>query len=222
MTSDPFVHFDGAYVLGVLPPDERAAFEAHLLTCDECAARVRELEPMPALLGRLGEANLRMLDVEDPVPDTLLPRLLKAARARRRRGGALVAGLVGAVAACAVALAVVLWPSSTPRPAPAVAMHALRAGVPVHATVRLVSKSWGTDVQMHCTYAERPGDHTDQRVPYVLVVSGVNGVQQRIGSWTLGPGESETFHSPTSLRVGQIDRLVLEVAGDRPVLELDL
>ena len=40
----------GAYVLGSLDPDERAAFEAHLAGCEECAAEVRALRRVTAVL----------------------------------------------------------------------------------------------------------------------------------------------------------------------------
>jgi anti-sigma factor RsiW len=60
----------GAYVLDALPPEERAAFEAHLAGCPACRAEVTELgrvvevlplavepaEPSPALRGRILEA----------------------------------------------------------------------------------------------------------------------------------------------------------------------
>ncbi|MFF3014572.1 anti-sigma factor domain-containing protein [Streptomyces sp. NPDC057939] len=41
----------GAYVLDALPPAERAAFEAHLATCPDCAREVREFAATAALLG---------------------------------------------------------------------------------------------------------------------------------------------------------------------------
>ncbi|MET9608472.1 anti-sigma factor [Streptomyces sp. NPDC006512] len=41
----------GAYVLDALPAAERAAFEAHLETCADCAREVRELAATAALLG---------------------------------------------------------------------------------------------------------------------------------------------------------------------------
>jgi putative transcriptional regulator len=43
----------GAYALGVLEGAERAAFEAHLVTCADC---VREVEGERVALGRLGRA----------------------------------------------------------------------------------------------------------------------------------------------------------------------
>ena len=40
----------GLYVLGALTPTERAAFEAHLATCVDCAAEVRSLSPVASAL----------------------------------------------------------------------------------------------------------------------------------------------------------------------------
>ena len=40
---DELRHDAAAYALGILQPDERAAFEAHLPSCAECTAEVREL-----------------------------------------------------------------------------------------------------------------------------------------------------------------------------------
>jgi anti-sigma-K factor RskA len=42
----------GAYVLGSLDPHERAVFEAHLSTCDECAAEVRAFRGVATALAR--------------------------------------------------------------------------------------------------------------------------------------------------------------------------
>lgn len=41
----------GAYVLGILDPDEALAFEEHLVGCDGCAAEVEALLPTALLLG---------------------------------------------------------------------------------------------------------------------------------------------------------------------------
>ena len=48
--TDPYRFDDAAYVMGALSPDERLEFEAHLLSCSDCSARVREVETLPALL----------------------------------------------------------------------------------------------------------------------------------------------------------------------------
>ena len=47
---DELRHDAAAYALGVLDPDERAAFETHLAGCAECAAEVREMRRAAASL----------------------------------------------------------------------------------------------------------------------------------------------------------------------------
>jgi anti-sigma-K factor RskA len=81
----------GAYVLDALPEDERAAFAAHLRTCESCRREVAQLTPVVGLLPRLLELDL---DVDEetgasafvpPVPSSnLRDRILDAARAEGR------------------------------------------------------------------------------------------------------------------------------------------
>ena len=55
-------HSLGAYVLGDLPPDERAAIAAHLEGCAECRAEARSLEGVAAILPLADPAR-----IEEPV-----------------------------------------------------------------------------------------------------------------------------------------------------------
>ncbi len=61
----------GAYILGALPDDERAAFEAHLRECPACQLELRELGPIAALLPRLYD-DLDLPGI-DPLPLNLEP-----------------------------------------------------------------------------------------------------------------------------------------------------
>jgi len=76
VSTDEFSTYDAAYVLGALSPPERSAFEAHLRTCTSCAAGVTALAGLPGLL-----AKVPLEQVIDPapvpLPQTLLPRLLR-------------------------------------------------------------------------------------------------------------------------------------------------
>jgi anti-sigma-K factor RskA len=54
-----------AYALGVLDPDDRASFEAHLAGCDECAAEVRSLRRVATALAGT---------VSQPIPPPALRR----------------------------------------------------------------------------------------------------------------------------------------------------
>lgn len=215
--TDPFEHFDAAYVLGALSPGERTLFEEHLLTCAACVGRVAEVGGLPEQLAVLSAADV--LPEAPPLPDTVLPALLRAAgRRRRRTRGLLVA--VGAVAAAAlVALAVLIWPSSSAPPRP-LAMRAI-PGAPVSATVRLINRTWGTELDVHCRYAKT--GPASGAVPYVLVVAGTDGSKQSLSRWKLGPGGEGDFIGATDLERDDIDRISIQLLPSRlTVLMLDV
>jgi hypothetical protein len=210
---DPFRYDDAAYVLGALDEGERASFEAHLETCAECRARVVEARAAQQLL-----AGVDVLAVEDagPLPDTLLPGLLRAAKRERSRRRWLTTSLAGLAAACAVALAVVLLPTGSGSSGePTAAMTQLRPG-PVSATAKLVAKGWGTEIDLECRYT----DNADRYAPYNLVVVDDLNRAHPAGSWTLAPGTETTFTSGTSLQMSDISRVVITLEDGTPILQL--
>ena len=102
MTDCGHEHEDGAYVLGALSPEERVAFERHLPDCAECARSVRELAGLPGLLARV---PVEIVDPELeplPVPETLLPAVVRQARQSQRRRRWVTSALVAAAAAIAI------------------------------------------------------------------------------------------------------------------------
>jgi anti-sigma-K factor RskA len=79
----------GAYVLGSLDADERAAFEAHLSTCAECAAEVRSLRRVTDALAHSvpqrtpsPELRQRVLDSLAATPAARTPSEVAATPAR--------------------------------------------------------------------------------------------------------------------------------------------
>jgi anti-sigma factor RsiW len=241
--TDPFELDDGAYVLGALDDDERRAYEAHLETCAPCRARVAELRDTAALLSALPRSagadlltgappaafgdlvaepsNLPVRPV-DPMPDTLLPGLLRRVRRERVRRRFLTAGIGAVAAACLVAIALVLAPNgSSPGPAhrpAAVAMVAVKPS-PVSATARLISRGWGTQIEVHCTYPS----YERGRFAYRLVVIDKANKAHDAGDWTLVPGKSQVdFTSGTSVATGQIARVQIRTPTGTPVLELNV
>jgi anti-sigma-K factor RskA len=86
------------YVLGALSPPERAAFEAHVATCAECAAEVRSLEAIAGLLATTASPL-------DP-PPALRERVVRSIPRDRpaARRPAAVAPWLAAVAAVVVAV----------------------------------------------------------------------------------------------------------------------
>ena len=201
-------------MLDALPPDERAAFEAHLTTCPDCRARVAEARAAMGMLAGLSEA-----DIADPgpMPDTLLPGLLRrVGREQTRRR--LVAGSIGAVAAAIVtALVIVLWPGSSTSTPPANAFQSVVPS-PVTATATLVSKAWGTEIDLHCHYS----DNVDRYEPYKMVVVDTQGGRHDVGSWTLSPGHEVDFTTGTAVQESDIARVEITRENGSPILQLSL
>jgi hypothetical protein len=207
--SDPFRHDDGAYLLGALDDSDRRAYEAHLRTCEDCRARLAEARAAVDLL-----AGLTVADVAEPepVPDTLLPGLLRAARRERARRAWLVRGIATVAAACALALAVVLWPTGSSTSAPD-AFVPVRPS-PISATARLVSHGWGTEIDLHCRYAK----NLEQYRPYYLKVVDKANRAVPAGTWRLAPGGETDLVTVTDLRRDQISRLEITTADGTPLL----
>jgi anti-sigma-K factor RskA len=212
-TVDPFAHDDAAYVLGALSSDERAAFERHLETCPECTKRVREVASMPALLASVPASAYG--DEPDDPPANLLPHLLSRVRFEQRRRRWLTSGLAGLAAACLVALAVVVWPSSSATSAPRPQAMSALVSSPVHATAALSSVAWGTKIDLVCEYYTNPTRQWD----YQLVVVDKNNVPHPAGSWKLVPGKVAHFTGGTAVARDQISKVQITV-GDRAILQL--
>ncbi|MET8847327.1 zf-HC2 domain-containing protein [Amycolatopsis sp. NPDC004625] len=102
--SDPYRDWDAAYVLGALSPGERREYEGHLGSCVPCAAAVASFAGMPGILSVVPrETSVELLGPVSPRV-SLVPGLVRAVRASRRRGRARVAAAVaGAALAGAVA-----------------------------------------------------------------------------------------------------------------------
>jgi anti-sigma factor RsiW len=210
---DPFRYDDAAYVLGALDESDRLAFEAHLATCAECRARVAEVRPTAARLAGISSAAIGDLP---PEPETLLPGLLARARRERARGRLVTAGLGAVAAASVAALAVVAWPSGSSAPAsPTLAFAAVRP-TPVSATARLVSRAWGTEIDLRCHYSAALTHY----VPYELVVTDTEQHTYVAGSWTLARGRDTVFTGGTAVRRSDIQRMQITLADGTPILQL--
>ncbi|HEY3738012.1 MAG TPA: zf-HC2 domain-containing protein [Jatrophihabitans sp.] len=210
---DPFRFDDAAYVLGALDEDARLAFEQHLTECDACLAGVAELRGVPAALGTVSTEEIGPEVVEDAVPETLLPGLVRHAAAERRRRHFGVAALGTLAAACLVVLAVVLWPSSSTH-ARQQTMTAL-ATAPVAATVELESTSWGTQIRLDCRYTAT----VSTSYAYGLTVIDTAGNAHDLGAWSLAPEKSIEFTSGTEVPLHDIAKVQI-TAGGAAVLQL--
>ena len=227
---------DASYVLGALSPAERKEFEQHLAVCDQCARNVRELAGLPGLLARVDRAVLEDPDVAVPVPDTLLPALVRDVRRAGRRRTLVTAGLAAAAAVVVVgvplAVSGVLEGDRTPSAAPSAPVASTPAspvaqpmvplgGAPVRASLAFASVTWGTRLDLTCTYA--PGGehyHLPRRVTYALVVRTRDGRTEQVGTWRSLEGRTMRLTAGTSSPRNQIASVEVRTTEGRPVLEL--
>ena len=144
----------GAYALGDLPPDERAAMAAHIEGCPECRTELRELEGVAALLPLADPARIEGPPVRPPadlgarIEAQIAAESAKEGRVKRRRR--LRFGFGGAVAVAVVAalLAIVVLPvGGESSPAQKVEFASVPNGISIKAT--LEPHAFGTEIQMY-------------------------------------------------------------------------
>ncbi len=144
----------GAYALGDLPPDERAAVAAHIEGCPECRAELRELEGVAALLPLADPARIETPAARPPgdlgarIEAQIAAERAREGRAKRRRR--LRFGLGGGVAVAAVAalLAIFVLPGGgESSPAQEVKFGSVANGISIDAT--LEPHAFGTEIHMY-------------------------------------------------------------------------
>ncbi|HET6152026.1 MAG TPA: zf-HC2 domain-containing protein [Marmoricola sp.] len=227
MTDCGFEHEDGAYVLGALSPEDRVAFERHLPGCDECARSVRELAGLPGLLARVPVESLDPIERPVPVPETLLPALVRRARSSQRRRTWVAAGLVAAAAAAASVVAIGIHhdnhaPTSAPVATAAPTLLSPVGSVPISGWVSLTPVSWGTRLDLTCTYAIDGEVYPPQKTfDYVMYVTRTDGTTERVSSWAALPGKTMHVSAGTAVPRSQIQDVEIRTDSGRTVLDLD-
>jgi len=234
MTACQHEHDDGAYVLGALSPEERIAFERHLAGCPECAQSVRELAGLPGLLARVPVGTLDPEQLPTPVPDTLLPGLVRRARRSQRRRAWLTGGLVAAAAAIAigaVGASTLRGDDGTPRTAPSVsaapttAVPVLMTPVgsePVSGWLSLTQVGWGTRLDLECSYAQDSDAYHDSAAPtYTMVVTTADGHSEQVASWKGLPGQTMRLSGATAADRDKITHVEIRTATGGTVLTYD-
>lgn len=234
--SCPFARDDAAYVLGALSPAERLDFERHLAGCADCTRAVRELAGLPGLLGRVEASVLQHPPVNETVPDTLLPALSREVRRARRRRTAAAAGLAAAMTAAMAAVIVPVVAAQiadgdgaapnfpeTSATAPAAAPRRMNpvGDVPVRASVTLEQVTWGTRLELACTYDP---DRVDYELPpaadYTLFVRTRDGRAEQVGSWRSVGGRTLRLSAATAASRENIAAVQVRTLSGRVVLRL--
>lgn len=231
MSADIYSESDAAYVLGSLSPTERREFERHLADCASCSAEVAQLVALPGLLAKVpAEQATELLTPlsELPVPDTLLPRLVRSVERRRRRGRGIVASAVVAAAAAAAAIVLAIplvFPAAAPS-GPANATEVTLTQVvpsPLSASIRLIPEGWGTRIEMNCRYAAKAtgsptGYVSDHHASYAMYVTDGAGRSTQIATWTAEPGSIAEPAGTTSLAIDKIALVDVRSESDGRVL----
>ena len=206
----------GAYVLGVLSPEETASAEAHLESCPECR---RELDDLRLLHDELGEVPPEaFLDGPPEGGDLLLQRTLREVRgiSSRQRvwGGSLAAAGLVAVVALSIGAGVFVGQqsstgntggvaASTAPPLPSGTKHSANVdpitGAHLAATV-IPANGW-IKVQVQASDIA-PGQRCK------LYVTSKSGVQEQFGGWLVGanatPGKTITLDGTALMSINDV------------------
>lgn len=209
----------GAYVLDLLEDQDKAAFEAHLATCESCAAELRTLSPIAGMLSGLEPVQVP----EDAVaaPADLLRR--RAAASRRRVRWRVAVGAAACVAALGSGLAVGIATASQPsRVTLAGQLHSATDRVTgVSGTVGLVAKAWGTQVTLDLAKVHGP-------VECQLIAVSKTGTRKVVTGWFVpAPGDGVPGHPAhlliqggTAIPLSSLERFQVIVANGRTLLTI--
>lgn len=229
-----YTHLDGAYLLGALAPGERQEFEQHLRHCAECTRAVGELAGLPGLLARVAPEDLGSTTPDGPVPESLLPALVREVRRSQQRRGVLTA-VLGAAAATVVAVTLVATgvvgdrggsetaaptTSSSPAALPAARAMDTLGGAPVRADLDLVTVPWGTRLDLACTYDPEDDQALRRRWTYVMIVHTRDGSSQQVATWRALPGRTMRLSAATAAGVSDLTWVEVRTQDGRPILKL--
>jgi hypothetical protein len=145
----------GAYALGDLPAEERAALAAHLEGCPDCREELRALEAVAALLPLADPARIEEPPVRPPadlgarIEAQIASESSREGREKRRRRFRLGVGGAVATALVAALLALVVLPLGGGENSPA--QQVTFASVPKGVSIKAVLEphAFGTEIQMY-------------------------------------------------------------------------
>ena len=142
----------GAFVLGRLDEDERAALQAHLDGCAECRAEVEELWPVARALA---DAAPERIDPEEFSPADLIDGVIAQVdrerqfhRRRQRRRWFGRSALAAAAAALFVAIGFFVLPQILAPEVPLEPVAFSEVSPGVEAEADLIAHTWGTETRL--------------------------------------------------------------------------
>jgi putative zinc finger protein len=227
----------GTYLLGAISPAERSRVDAHLGGCPGCRDELAGLASLPALLGRVDEAQIT--EVAGP-PGELLDGLLTraaASRPSRFRRWAPVAVAAAVLLTVGIMVGGVLVDSDRPRPASRAVSQPAPQPAPrwrpltveqvsatdpqthVSAQIGMERKEWGTALVVQLQGAP-PGTRCD------LVTLAKDGRQDVAAGWQVGQAwgtggyAATTFHGSTMMSSTEIRAFEIRTVDGRVLLTI--
>ncbi|WP_457032179.1 zf-HC2 domain-containing protein [Kitasatospora sp. P5_F3] len=196
MTSPQEQHLDvGAYVLGLLEPEEMAEFAVHLADCAQCTAEAAELSGLETLLAEYADAVRPVADAAPGVApgaellERMVAEVTTVRRTSRTRRLFLVAAAVAALIAGPLVGASI---SDSDGPAPVAHSTSPAQDLMDHGTIRtatdrttgavatvaLEDKKWGTHVALRLGGVKGP-------LSCSLIAVARDGQRQTVTSWAV-------------------------------------
>jgi anti-sigma factor RsiW len=211
----------GAYVLGVLEPEECSAVERHVDRCAECHAQLTELAPLVGLLRQVpfeepeqraqaGPAPKVPVAAPEPVGTAqAVSRFVRRTRARRL----LIAGAL-AVSAAVTGVGVYLGSQNSHPAAVPSAVTASVTDPTTHVTASAVLTPAATGTAIRLRLSGLP--------PALcrLVVHARDGRTETAATWTSGYASAVSVPGSTALGVRDIARMDVVTSSGRLLAEL--
>jgi predicted anti-sigma-YlaC factor YlaD len=211
----------GARVVGALDAAERADVDAHLAGCSACREELAKLAPLPAVLGRIEEADALsagQVRVEPGMVERTLAELRRRRRQRqfRWRMAAVAAGVAIAAAGAGAGSAVALHLSG---PATHTGVTAQVSGTGVvggaRASAVLLAEPWGTSIDLTVS-GVTPGEHCQ------LVARSTTGAEEVAGSWEVSYAGQASIDGATSFVPAQLSSLRIVTLSGVELVDIPL
>jgi anti-sigma factor RsiW len=207
----------GAYVLGALDPAERRQLEQHLKGCRDCTDELARLSPLPGLLGRVSEREVRagLLLPSDDLLDGIIGQLAREERllrtqVRRWRFAAVAAAVAALVTAV---VAVAPWQPAPDRVFAAVDPIAADATA-VTGQAAAIAWEWGTTVELRV-------EDLPRRDGYVLWAIADDGRRERAGTWGDTKSGYAQVRGASSIARSELRRVEVTDREGRVIMSFD-